>query len=377
MQPLVDPVRSDLTDADVVALIQDSTAMTVSCGLELLARDLSVTADLSTDFAGGTVSRASYATLHGTAALSMSVLLDWGQALVRPNIVLSDGLIQARFNLGAYFTSTPHWDLDVTPPVYDVAGFDVLHGLSSAVGEVYAVDAGAAYLTTVESILVAQGYTGAYVIDQQAIGSVLPTARVWLIDEQITWLTIVNDLLASIGYAGIWSDWDGRLQCRPYANPRERAPEWLYDTSSTTGMMTVSRTIEEDWFNAPNRWVGIRSNNVDSVAPAEGAGIYTAVNEFDGPASVEARGGRIFTRILPLDVADQAALIALTEQAIDADLRLKTSLSVGVAPNPLHWHFDRVLINDPAIGAAVDMLVTDWTLPLNGDDMRCEMTVLT
>jgi hypothetical protein len=378
VQPLVADPRSTLTDAQVVALIQDAPALTVSAGLELLDMTLAVQADMSDGLVGGSVSRASYASLHGTATLNLSVELDWGTAIVRPYIVLTDGVIAARFNLGAYFTSTPHHDLDTVPSMFAVSGYDILYALSSPVGEVYAVDVGIAYLTAVESILTGQGFVaGTYLIDQASVATVLPSARVWPIDERTTWLTVVNDLLGAIGYAGIWSDWDGRLHCEPYANPRDRGPEWFYDVDTATSMLTLKRTIERDFFAAPNRWVGVRSNNVDGIAPVEGAGVYTVVNAHDGPTSTEARGGRVISRILSLDVADQASLIALVEQTVDADLRLKTTLTLGTSPNPLHWHFDRVVVNDPAIGSFVDVLVTDWTLPLDGGDMQHSWTLLT
>lgn len=369
--------RDGLTDDEVVALIQDTAALQVSAGLELLDMTLAVLSDLSDDLAGGSITRSSYATLHGTANLNLSVELDWGRAIVRPYMTLSDGTDEARFNLGAYFTSTPRHELDADPPTYAVQGYDILHALSSPVGEAYAVDAGVAYLTAVEEILTGQGFTaGTYLIDQALVATVLPSARVWLIDERITWLIIVNDLLGAIGYQGIWSDWDGRLHCSPYENPRDRRPEWLYDTGPTTSMLTVKRTIERDFFLAPNRWVGIRSNNVDGSAPVEGDGIYVYVNQYDGPTSVEARGGRVISRIVPLDVADQTGLEVALQRTIDADLSLKTALMLGTACNPLHWHFDRVVVNDPAVGSYVDALVSEWTLPLNGDDMSHVWTLL-
>lgn len=378
MQPLVDTPRSTVTDAQVVALIQNSPALIVSAGLETIDRSLNMIENVTDDFAGGSVSRSSYANLHATAQLSVSRELDWGQAVVRPYVTLTDGIISARFNQGAYFPSTPLHELDTAPLVNAVQGYDILLALSSPIGEAYAVNTGASYLVAVETILLGQGFpVGSYIIDQSRSDAVLPTARVWPIDERTTWLAVVNDLLASIGYAGIWSDWDGRLRVAPYENPRDRAAEWLYDLSPTTGMLTVKRSVERDWFFAPNRWVGIRNNDVDAAAPVEGAGVYTYTNQHDGPTSVEARGGRVITRILPLDAADQASLIIQVERTIDADLRLKSTVSLGVACNPLHWHFDRVAVNDPGIGVYADALVTEWTLPLNGDDMSQSWTLLT
>lgn len=372
MQPPVEPVRAHLTQAQVVALIQDSAALIVGCGCELLDMDLNVVEDLS-EFCTGSVSRSSYATLHGTATLAFSIELDWGTALVRPYMTLDDGAVKARFNLGAYFTNVPAYDVEETPRTYAVQGVDILHGLYPLVGESYSVDAGVSYLAAVESILIQQGYTR-YVIDQQS-AAVLPSPRAWPLDNQTRWLHVVNDLLGAVGYQGVWSDWDGRLRCQPYQTPRERAPEWTYPVSLTESMLGAKRTVESDYFEAPNRWVVFRQNNVDDQPLTEGNGIYTYVNQYTGPMSVEARG-RVFSRVESVDAADQASLVAAAQPIIDSDMRLQVGIKVPVAPNPLHWHFDRLQVVDPALGSVVDVLCTQWTLPLDGQDMSQEWTVL-
>jgi hypothetical protein len=375
MQPPIDPVRAGLTAAQVVGLIRDAAGITVGAGCELLDQSLQVLDDISADFAGGSVSRAAYSDLHGTCSVGLSRELAWGRAIIRPYMTITDGVITARFNLGAYFTSTPKRDLADDPVTYAVAGYDILHGLRSPVGESFSVDTGASYLEAVEDILAAQGYT-AYVIDQSRASSVLPAPRNWPIDPNNRWLTIVNDLLAAIGYQGIWSDWDGRLRVQPYLSPMQRTSEWLYNADVHTAMMDPARVLERDFFEAPNRWVAVRSNNIDGAAPVEGNGIYTFVNEFAGDTSVEGRGGRVITRILNLEAADHATLVAQAQVTIDADTQIKTSLAVPTSPNPLHWHFDRMTVDDPDVGPSVEVLGTQWTLPLNGDNMSHSWTFL-
>jgi hypothetical protein len=375
MQPATAPPRDQLTPAKVVELVRDTPGLRTAAGCELLDMSLTVLDDLTDDFAGGTVTRESYATLHGSAQLGIARTLDWGRAIVRPYMLLESAGTLARFNLGAYFAASPLTELGESPVTHAVVGYDILDRLGDPVGEVYAVAAGAGYLATVEQILQAQGYTQ-YVIDQQAAASVLPSARTWAMEDSITWLTIVNDLLGSVGYQGIWSDWDGRLRVQPYLSPSQRASEWVYDVGESTSMLTVARTVERDYYRAPNRWVFYRSNNVDGPAPVEGDGVYTFVNQSDGPTSVDARGGRVITRTVGLDVADQAALVAAAQLSIDADLRLKTTLSLGTAPNPLHWHFDRLTLADPAFGPVAEVLGTKWTLPLGGGDMAHDWSVI-
>ena len=374
MQPLVAPVRVHLTPEQVVALIQDTPAVTFSAGCELLTGlDLLVNEDFTDDFIGGSVSRSSYANLHGTATLTIARELPWASAIVRPYIEMSDGTDTARFNLGAYFTSTPARDVSQFPITYDVACYDLLSILDDPVGDAYGVAEGEPYLEAVESILMGRGVLR-YLIDQDAAAEVLPTDRAWPLDERTTWLTIVNDLLASIGYAGVWTDWDGQVRCEKYVSPRERSPEWVYDTELATSMLGA-RTSHRDFFTAPNRWVFVLSNNTDGPAPVEGAGKYTYENTYEGDTSVEARGREI-TKVVTVDAANQAALVAAAQRTIDADMLIPTKINAATFPNPLHWHFDLVYLNDPAVGSPSNALATQWTLPLDGTDMTQEFTLI-
>ncbi|MFC0504214.1 hypothetical protein [Micromonospora costi] len=375
MQPITAAPRNTMTTAAVTRLLRDAPALTVGKGLELIDRNLQVIEDISADLAGGQVSRNSYANLHATATLSLSRELAWASALVRPYMTLSDGVDTARFNLGAFFTNVPEQPVDEQPVTYNVNGYDILHALYSPTGEAYAVDAGVSYLAEVERILQAQGYTR-YLIDQTRADAVLPSAKVWPLDDQTRWLTIVNDLLAAVGYQGVWSDWDGQLRCQPYQLPRERAPEWLYDNGQATAMIGPGLVVARDYFEAPNRWVVVRQNDIDGPPPTEGAGVYTWTNEDQGDISVEGRDGRIITRVVYVDAADQAALERLAEVTIDADMRIPTQVRLSTSPNPLHWHFDLLVVDHAAVGRYSQVLGTSWTLPLDGGDMTHEWSVL-
>jgi hypothetical protein len=375
VQPAAAPPRDTLTAAAVTSLIQDSPSLIIGRGCDLLDSSLNVLDDLTADLAGGSVARESYATLHGSATLQITRDLSWGNAIVRPWITLSDGTTTATFRLGAYYTGTPNRRLQETPATYEVTCYDILSILDDPPSDGHAVAAGTAYLTEVEAILIARGVS-AYVIDQTASASVLPTDRVWAVGDSATWLTVVNDLLGSIGYQGIWSDWDGRLHCQPYETPRARAPEWVYTVDAATSMLAPERTMTRDFYSAPNRWVFYRSNNVDDSAPVDGDGLYVYTNDSYGDTSVEARGGRVITKAVGVDAADQTSLIAAAQRTIDADMSIPTKVEVSVSPNPLHWHFDRAYVVDPAAGAPMDVLVTAWTLPLDGADMSQAWTVL-
>lgn len=363
MQNVTGPPRDALTAAAVTRLIRGAPAIVVGCGVESIALDLTATEDLSASLLGGSVERHAYNTLHGQASLQITRELDFGSAILRPYLTLTDGITLARFNLGAYYPATPDRPFGEIPPTYTVACYDILQVLDDLVGDAYSIDAGTSYLQAVTDILDGRGVL-VYSVDQAAAGKVLPTARTWPLDDQTTWLSIVNDLLASIGYQGIWSDWDGRLVVQQYQTPATRSSEWTY-TADAVAIHGPDGTVSHDYYAAPNRWVAYRSNNVDSTPPVEGDGIFTVTNAATGPTSIAGRGGRVITRPLPIDVADQASLIAAALISIDADMQIGTKVTTASGPNPLHWHFDRITVNDAAIGAPAEYLSTDWTMALD------------
>jgi hypothetical protein len=363
MQPLTDPPREAYTAPQIRALLQDAPALTLSGGLEIVDINLDVVQDISGSLAGGQVERSSYAVMHGTARFQITQDIDWGGDLLRPYIVVSDGVISPRWNLGVYHPTTPDYSLEETPPTFDAEGYDILLRLNQPVGDAYSLAAGTSYLTRVEEILLARGYTQ-YVIDQSAVGTVAPTARVWAFDDNITWLSIINDLLASIGYAGVWSDWNGRLRCSPYLLPLDRSPEWYYSDDALTTMLSTKRSVSRDYFSTPNRWVFYRSNMVEGATPVEGNGIYTFVNDSVGDTSVDARRGLVITRTESVDVADQGSLVVRAMQTIQADMDVPTQVNVQTSPNPQHWHFDRLFLQDSASLPVADVMCTQWTLPL-------------
>lgn len=375
MQPPITDIRSHLTAAQVTALLRDEPSIIISAGCELLNQDLDVLDDFSNDLEGGSITRSNYATLHGSATLAIARELPWGRAIVRPYMNIESGTTLARFNLGAYFTNTPKRVLGAIPLTYDVQGFDLLHALDTPAGAAYSVAAGTRYLDAIKDILIQQKFSK-FIIDQSRATTTLPTAKVWPLEEKNTWLAIVNDLLAAIGYRGIWADWNGYLRCEAYQAPNARQTEWSYDSMSAVTMLGETRTYERDFFEAANRWVGIRASDTAGATPVEGNGIYTYTNLNNGDTSVAGRGGRVITRILQLDAADQAALVAQTQSAIEADLSLKTKITVETSPMPLHWHFDVLKLTDPEAGADIKVIESSWTLPLSGADMSHEWSTV-
>lgn len=368
MQPRRAIPRDALSTATVEQLIRDDSAITVTGGLEVIDKFLNVLSDVSDYLQDGEVEHSSFATLHNSFRFKLSTQLNWANAIVRPYQVISNGTTEAKFYLGAYYTSTPERGTDVEPPSYEVEGTDILLGLDSLVGDSYAVYQGTTYLSAVETILLAQGFTQ-YSINQNRASTTLPASRAWPLDDKTTWLSIINDLLAAIGYRGLYSDWNGKFIIEPYVEPNKRQSEWTYDTGSFTAQILPGSKVKHDYFRTPNRWVGVRNNNIEADAPIPGDGVFEYVNQYDGETSIDARS-RVISAVYYYEAADQNALKAQVMSQVESDMDIGTEYEVATSPNPLHWHFDRLTLTHPEIGTNVQVTESQWSLPLFGGDMQ-------
>lgn len=394
--------RDDLTAAQVTALIEAEN-IEVTAGLELYDSDENFIEDISDDLLDGTIDRGNYRTIHGTCRLRISRELVWGSQRVKPYLTLTSGAgadgswgdgvwgdgtwndiagTSARFNLGVFLLSTPERRAGETPATFDVDGYDKLEILAHPHGISYEAAAGDAYLTLVEALIAGAGESKV-LIDQSAAAEVLPTTRVWPlirqaadegIEQGATTLQIINALLESVGYRSLWVDQDGYYRAEPYRSPADRGAEWAYSADSATTTVAEDRIAGADYFDTPNRIVAVRNDPGESTFPSEGDGIATALNQSDGPTSIDQRG-RTITQIVMVDgVASQSVLEQRANEILDTAKRLDKRLSLSVSPNALHGHFDVVAVTDAQLGlGGAKYLVTDWSLPLDGGDMNLEL----
>lgn len=361
MQPRVTPVRSTLTDAQVEGLIKTDASIKIGFGMELIDRDLNVLGDVTDSLRECSTGRDNTATIHGGCTFDISTQLPWGRALVRPYMTIRNSLILSTFYQGAYFTSTPATKTDRMPRTYTVQGYDILNALNTLVGDSFAIGVGDNYLTIVESILVAQGYSQ-YSIDPTRASTVAPSAKGWPLDENTTWLMIINELLAAVGYRSIYSDWSGRLICEALVDTINSAPEWYYTRGTFDGQMVPESEIVYDFFATPNRWVAVNGNTSTTSTPTEGDGVYTYVNQNQGETSVADRG-QVITKVMRVDAADQAALVAAVVAQVAIDKNIGTTMDAQTSANPLHWHADTVSVETVELGI-VRMKQVKWSMNL-------------
>ena len=363
--------RGDLTVTQVSALLEADTIQVVA-GLELFDADETFLQDISDDLESGEVSRGNYRTIHGTCRLRIARELQWGSQRVKPYLSLSDGTVTARFNLGVFLLATPERHAGETPAVWDVDGFDKLEVLAHPHGATYAADAGDAYLTLVAGLITGAGESK-ILIDPTAAATTLPTARTWPLLEESSTLGIVNDLLAAVGYRALWVGPDGYYRSEPYVSPASRGSEWTYSADSASTTVAVDRMSSADFFGVPNRWVFVNNDPAVTEFPTEGDGIYTVLNQSDGVTSIDQRG-RTITSVVTLAAANQAALVTQGDRTVEGDKTIVRRLTIPVSANPLHSHFDVVTVVDAELGlSGSKYVVTDWRLPLTGQDMVLEL----
>jgi hypothetical protein len=378
-----DGPRVGFTVAQVKYLIENTSSFDVTMGMELLDQGLSIIDDISEDLRAASVSRNSYANMHASLTFTIDNQLSWGNSIVRPYMEMT-GVTSAtdttlstmRFYLGAYITDTPEEDMSLNVSSFDANGYDILSLLDDSIGDGYSVDAGELYLTRVELILQSRGFTK-YVIDQDQAAAALTSAKTYTVDDNVTWLTVVNDLLAAVGYAGIWSDHNGYLRAQVYRSPTGRGPEWQMSDNPAVTLLTNRRTRQRDFYDAPNHWVFYRNSTTEGEQPTNDNGLrYEYTNQTGGETSVEARGGRVITKVVGVDAVDATSLQAQAQRTIDADNLIPTTIKIETAPFPLAWHFDRIEVSDAGLGALVQVVATSWSLALDGSDMQWEWTVL-
>lgn len=356
-----------MAQADVIR----SSSLTVVVGAELLDSSDAFIQDISDEFVGGVVSRDSTATIHGAATFELLTEIDWQNQRIKPYITLTDDLTgeSYTYSLGVYLPETPKRLVGESPAVFQVEAYDKLIILDTPYGATYRVAAASSYITTVEGLL--DGLSLSHNIDQTAVATTTPSDLVWELDEKNTYLHIINDLLTAIGYRELYVDRDGVFVSEPWTSPSVRTPIFTYDTGATDSVVLVGGLEEEtDLFPIPNKWVFVLNNPDPALSlPTEGAGIYTVTNQSDGPTSIDARG-RTKTKVVRLDAANHATLVAQGDRIVEEDKQPVTEVVLRSALNPLHWHDEVVTVTAPEVGlASVLFSELSWGMELPGGPM--------
>jgi hypothetical protein len=128
------------------------------------------------------------------------------------------------------------------------------------------------------------------------------------------------------------------------------------------------RSVANDQWGIPNKWVFVQ--NGLTVAPVEGAGIFTYTNQSIGPSSVDALGREVVSLNF-VDASSQADLVSRGKISVNAALSTTEVFSVSTGLFPVAGHFDIFKYSDPQIsGGSRIVQAQNWQHALDGDDVR-------
>lgn len=418
MQGLLDYPRAALTLSQVNALLQNSPTVQFSSGLEIVqarstmtgmqdptAVALDITDTLVKD--GSSVSYDNTAKIGGTATLVLdpsvftylgnnSLIPAWaapgsvpslGQGLywgnprtrLRPYINLSaPGIGTAKFYQGLYIPATPSASMDTASPEYSVTCYDQTSILD---------------VPLTQSLSYAAGTNVAYILNQLLVqfqiayesynffnGSVPARANIpfdmsWAINSGNTFLDTINTLLNSVGYNNLWCDCYGTFQITPWVSPLVAGSQWTFDaTDPDSNTIDPTGTWTPDIWQTPNSWIFVQNGMTD--APLPGTGLYTSINQSVGPTSIDKQLGRVYLSYHELDAVNNADLIVQGNKIILNESMLAETFGVNTSPLPIAGYQDcltfvsnNVEPNPFTGGNSRICYVTNWQLPLNGDDM--------
>ena len=260
---------------------------------------------------------------------------------------------------GLLIPETPRRMADQQPPVWEVDCHDTLTVIAGTAGRTFSVPAGSVGLN-VSRIL---GLASQIRVDPALTAiSATTAARQWPIDNQTSYLLAIDHLLEAVGWRPPWTDTAGRLTSAEFVDPAT-----LPATAHIAGnLIGLAATAKDDTYGTPNQAVFVR-NTIGHI-PSEGAGVYTVNNVSTGPASQQARDGRVVSAVYGVDVASQAALVAYGQRAAMKVFQVPLTVCLATVPRLDLWHRDVVTIDSPDLDfdESDKFIVDKWSLPLNG-----------
>ena len=183
-----------------------------------------------------------------------------------------------------------------------------------------------------------------------------PTWMSW--DPDVSRLEVINELLGVINYEKLYVDEYGYFVSRPYRTPNQRASEYTYETNHVS-VITPGATVEEDYFNVANQFVGVVSEP-DRVPLTY---TYENTNE-ESPTSIPRRG-RTITKYIDSDSVDLETLQGEVEKVAYEDSQIVTKMEFTTAIMPMHSYNDILRIKHDKLGINARFQEVSWSMPLS------------
>jgi hypothetical protein len=375
---------------DELTVLTSSALVVVASGCELLGADLQVVEELAEEVESWAVEWALLDDIHRACRIRLTRELVWGVDRVRLWQELQDGItgVSVRWDVGVFSLITPDRQVGEEPVTYEVQGFDGLYLLGRQVGRDYTATMllpdGITKRTYRQALLDAFAAAGIpadqVLIEGAAADSTLPRDRRWprvaastdpdQTDIPVTWLRVVNDLQDAWNGRGVWVDGQGRYRCQAYQEPAQRPPTFTFDVDDLdSNIVAEDRTVTEDPWKTPNRWVVICSNPPEGVTATEANGyIQVRENADDGPTSIQGRRGLEYPSVLRREAASVAKLSEITDRIVAADRRATKRAEYSTGPFPAAGHADVFDVRDAEAGITAKVQALTWTVDSAGSD---------
>lgn len=237
----------------------------------------------------------------------------------------------------------------------EITGYSILYlAKRKIVEDRLHFSAGAGYLNTVRTLLIASGITN--IVTDTSSSATLQTAREdW--DPGTPYLDIVNQLLSECGYADAWPDMRGRVHLSLPATGS--SPEITH--SYAEGQYSI---ISDAYKRSDDRYGKYNVVRVICANPELGAPMV-AVSELTDPAIPYSipNIGRV-AHIENVDnIASQSQLQAMADELIIRQMRVTESCEFYTASDPTHGCRDVTALTREGLTGI--WRETGWRLPLN------------
>jgi hypothetical protein len=366
---------STLTASELKALVE-APYLHIDSGIELLNTLDEFVMDISDHLIaeGSQVSMDTDSKLHRSANLILDIELQWGNARLRPYLLISSELpTWYYFPLGIFLVSTPDSDSSTVPIIYNVECLDKLDWLNTTHGESVYVEADTDIVTRVMRIIQATGENKVFIEPSSKRSE---SDMTWDLDDSTTTLDICNELLESIGHGPLYCDRSGWFRSESFVEPFDLPTVWNYDANSESTSVRMSRSVTKDYYHAANVVIGVNEDLLWSL-PVEGDGMHTETNLTEGPTSIGERGGRRITKVISDTYVDQEALVTAVRKALEKEKNGYIEVSLDVSHNPIHDYRDVVTYNDSQLALKGRFFVTSWQMNLDTTDMQLNLRVVT
>lgn len=285
--------------------------------------------------------------------------VDWLTDEIRPVMIL-DGV---EYTLATLIPTTANPERDSTKRTVSVEAYDRCWLMQDTKVEgYYHIAYGAAYMSTIESLLTSAGIA---TIIKDASDATIPNEREdWSTGD--SYLQIANDLLGEINYNALWFNENGAAILQAKKDPRAANVQHVFTSKKTDKrisreaeivsiMPSVKRTM--DVFSVPNVFVVVCSNPDKSVMTA------TAVNDNpQSPLSVSRRGRRIVSVENVDNIASQNELQNYANQLRNQSMYTGEVVTITTRNLPGFGVNDISAINDDdVLGICVE---TGWEMQL-------------